>query len=120
VRGFLESQVIPASTGGRQFHARVAANVLAIVARELRDEDAFLRSEWRRLARLVDEPSDREPPADGGALRAAVAALNAALAARIRSGDADREPERTAVVAHLRATVADKLRIANPAYLEAG
>jgi hypothetical protein len=120
VRGFLENQVIPTSTGGRQFHARVAANVLAIVARELRDEDAFLRSEWRRLARLVDEPTDREPPADGGALRTAVAALNAALATRIRAGDADREPERTAVVAHLRATIADKLRIANPAYLEAG
>ena len=120
MRGFLERDVIPAATGGRQFHVRVAANVLAIVARELRDEDASLRAEWRRLTHLAGAPTDREPPPDGGALRADVTALNAALAARIRAGDADGEPERTAVVAHLRATIADKLRIANPAYLEAG
>src|SRR5262249_48838695 len=35
VREFLTGQVMPASTGQLAFHARVAANVLAIVAREL-------------------------------------------------------------------------------------
>jgi aminoglycoside phosphotransferase (APT) family kinase protein len=35
VRGFLTDQVMPASTGQLAFHARVAANVLGIVAREL-------------------------------------------------------------------------------------
>jgi hypothetical protein len=35
VRGFLTDQVMPATTGQLAFHARVAANVLAIVAREL-------------------------------------------------------------------------------------
>ncbi len=35
VRGFLTDQVMPATTGQVAFHARVAANVLGIVAREL-------------------------------------------------------------------------------------
>ncbi len=35
VRGFLTDQVMPATGGQLAFHARVAANVLAIVAREL-------------------------------------------------------------------------------------
>jgi aminoglycoside phosphotransferase (APT) family kinase protein len=35
VRGFLTDQVMPATTGQLAFHARVAANVLGIVAREL-------------------------------------------------------------------------------------
>jgi len=35
VREFLTAQVMPASTGQLAFHARVAANVLGIVAREL-------------------------------------------------------------------------------------
>jgi hypothetical protein len=35
VRGFLTDQVMPATTGQLAWHARVAANVLGIVAREL-------------------------------------------------------------------------------------
>ena len=35
VRGYLTDQVMPATEGQLAFHARVAANVLAIVAREL-------------------------------------------------------------------------------------
>ena len=35
VRGFLTDQVMPATTGQLAFHARVAANVLGIVAREI-------------------------------------------------------------------------------------
>jgi hypothetical protein len=35
VRGYLTDQVMPATSGQLAFHARVAANALAIVAREL-------------------------------------------------------------------------------------
>jgi uncharacterized protein DUF6285 len=35
VRGFLTDQVMPATTGQLAWHARVAANALVIVAREL-------------------------------------------------------------------------------------
>ena len=121
VRTFIEQQVVPALEGGRQFHARVAGNVLAIVARELTDGDTQLRGEWARLTELCvpanGVPTSTAPPVDAAVLHAAVGALNAELAARIRGGDADSVPFRTAVLAHLRATADEKLRIANPAYL---
>ena len=111
--------VVPALGGSVQFHARVAANVLAIVDRELRDADASLRAEWRRLVALDEnEAHDTAPPADHAALDSEVARLSARLAARIRAGEADRGPFRAAVLAHLRATIDEKLRIANPGYLE--
>jgi hypothetical protein len=115
VRGFLEQQVIPALDGTRQFHARVAANVLAIVGRELESGERALRDEWGRLVALLGvEPA--EAPQDATALAAAVRGLNADLAARIRAGDAEQEPWRTRVVAHLRVTADDRLAIANPRY----
>ena len=117
LRRFVEHDVVPNLSGGRQFHARVAANVLAIIGRELRDGDGFLRAEWRRLDALSGAPAGA-PPSDAAELRAAVVAMNEALAARIRAGDVDDEPARAAVVAHLRATIEEKLRIANPRYLE--
>ncbi|MGH7895508.1 MAG: DUF6285 domain-containing protein [Candidatus Binatia bacterium] len=120
VRQFVETQLVPALEGARQFHARVAANVLAIVGRELRDGDAQLGDEWQRLTTLTSRAAGGEPPAGAAALRTAVAELNAELAARVRAGDADGEPFRRAVLAHLHATVEEKLRIANPAYLEEG
>src|SRR5882724_32932 len=91
VRGFLEDDVIPTLEGRRRFHALVAANVLAIVGRELASEDAALVEEWRRLARLLGRPA-AEPPARLDALRAAVRAASEELAERIRRGDADAEP----------------------------
>ena len=115
VRAFLEEQVVPALDGTRQFHARVAANVLGIVGRELALGDEALRAEWRRLGALLGEPSS-DIPESGGALADAVRERNAALAARIRSGDADAEPLRAEVLAHLRATSAERLAIANPRY----
>jgi hypothetical protein len=115
VRGFLEQQVVPALDGTRQFHARVAANVLAIVGRELADGERALRDEWRRLVDLLDlQRSD--PPADGAALLAAVRDLNGELAARIRAGTADGDPWGARVVAHLKVTAAERLAIANPSY----
>lgn len=115
VRGFLEQQVVPALDGTRQFHARVAANVLAIVGRELADGERALGDEWRRLVALLDVEGE-EPPRDGTALLAAVRELNGELAARIRVGAADAEPWRASVVRHLRTTADDRLAIANPRY----
>lgn len=120
VRTFIESQVVSALEGTRQFHARVAANVLAIVGRELRDGDVQLRDEWQRLTALLGSAGGGEPPADAGALRVALATLGQELAARLRAGDADAGPWRAAVLAHLRATAEEKLRIANPDYLGEG
>jgi len=115
VRAFLEDDVVPALDGPRRFHARVAANVLAIVARELDGEDARLRTEWTALMTLLGRDAATAP---GGlpALRAAVREATEELAARIRRGDADAGPFRDAVRAHVRAVVQEKLRIANPRF----
>ncbi len=116
VRAFLETDVMPALDGRRRFHALVAANVLAIVERELGGEEAQLRAEWERLAALPGAAAGARP--DGlAALRADVRARTEALALRIRSGDADAEPLATSVRAHVRATVVEKLAVANPRYL---
>jgi hypothetical protein len=115
VRGFLEEQVVPALEGTRQFHARVAANVLAIVSRELASGETGLRTEWRRLVTLLDLPA-ADVPENGAVLVEAVRALNATLAGRIQAGEADAGSWRPPVVAHLRITSEDRLAIANPKY----
>jgi hypothetical protein len=112
VRLFLEDDVVPALDGPARFHARVAANVLAIVGRELRDEEPALVAEWTRLATLLGRAGD--PPHRLEALRAAVAELTEELCARIRRGDADAAPFREAVRAAVTASVAEKLAVANP------
>ena len=113
VRLFLEDDVVAALDGPARFHARVAANVLAIVGRELEGEESMLVAEWTRLATLLGRPSDT-PPARLSALRAAVAEMTDALCARIRRGDADASPFREAVRAAVAASVAEKLAVANP------
>lgn len=54
VRGFLTDDVMPNTTGRLSFHARVAANVLGIVERELAQvERARDGDDWASLARAV-------------------------------------------------------------------
>jgi len=116
VRGFLEKDAIDALEGTAKFHARVAANVLAIATRELELEPAQLVGEWRRLDALIGEAP---APSSAAELRAALIARTEELCARIRRGDADAEPFRAAVFAHVRATVREKLAVANPKLLAA-
>jgi hypothetical protein len=105
VRGFLTDEVVPVLDGQTAFHARVAAAVLGIVERELMLGPQADAAEHRRLQRLLG-PGDT----DDQDLRT----RNAELARRLRGGELD--GRRDEVVAHLRATVEDKLRIANPRY----
>jgi hypothetical protein len=112
VADFLTREVVSRLDGPGRYHARVAAHVVAIVAREIETEEAQLRGEWERLGRLLGDESSR--PDEREALRQAVAARTRELARRIRAGEADAGPWRDAVLAHLRATVADKLDVARP------
>jgi hypothetical protein len=112
VERFLQTDVVPALSGPRRYHARVAANVVAIVAREIETEADHLRGEWERLGRLLD--LDEARPGDREALRAGVGARTGALVQRIRAGEADAGRWRDEVLAHLRRTVADKLDVARP------
>lgn len=114
VRGFLEKDVVPALDGTAKFHARVAANVLAIAARELALEPGQVADEWARLdAMLGAAPL----PAEAADRRAALLQRTEALCARIRAGEADTGPFRDAVRAHVEATVREKLAVANPKLL---
>lgn len=111
VRHFLEHDVLPTLDGRRRFHTLVAANVLAIVERELASEEETLAAEWTRLAGLLDAGPR---PTSLAALRTAVRDLTRRLADEIRAGQRDDAP---AVRAHLRQTTLEKLRIANPRML---
>jgi hypothetical protein len=97
VREFLEADVVPATEGRLRFHARVAANVLAMVTRELALGPAQAAAHAERLSRLGVED-------------------DASLARAIRNGDLD---DRLAeVTASVRADVVDKLAVANPGYMD--
>ena len=117
VERFLRDDVVPATEGRRQFLARVAANAIGLVERELRGEAEHASREWAGLDRLLGtEPM----PGDRDGLAAAVRARNDVLCARIRAGAFDApSAARTALLAHVRATVRDKLLVTNRAYLEA-
>jgi hypothetical protein len=96
VHAFLSSDVLPVTEGRVQFHVRVAANVIAMVVRELTLGPEQATAHAARLARfgVADE---------------------AELAAAIRSGALD---DRMAEVrAAVRDSVADKLAVANPGYM---
>jgi hypothetical protein len=112
VEAFLEREVVPALAGPQQFHARVAATVVAMVAREIETEEAHLLGEWARLGDLLGAAAP--PPVPRNALRAGVLARSRSLVERIRAGEADAGPWRADVLAHLRRTVADKLEISRP------
>ncbi len=114
VERFLSQEIVPNSEGARRFHARVAANVLGIVRRELEREEEQLAAEWAGLDGLL-EPA--KPPEGRAALRKALDARTADLCERIRAGEADAGPFREAVISQLRRTVRDKLLVSNPGWL---
>lgn len=96
VRQFLEDEVMPATDGRLRFLARVAANAIAQIERELDLGPEVQRAHAERLARLGF-------------------ADDAQLCAAIRDGSLD--DRMTEVLAAVRADVVDKLRIANPRHL---
>jgi len=104
VREFLEHDVMAATTGRVQFHTRVAINALGMIERELTDGPAFMEAERARAAELLGHDRD-------------VRLLERELATRIRDGSLD--DRLGAVREHVRATVREKLLVANPGYLPA-
>jgi regulator of protease activity HflC (stomatin/prohibitin superfamily) len=113
---FIEADVIPALDGPKKFHARVAANVLAIVRRELEQEEAQWRAEWKRLDALLG--AAEPPPSERAAMGRRLRARTEELCERIRRGDADGGPWRAEVLAHVRQTVTEKLVVANPRFVQ--
>lgn len=95
VREFLQNEVMPGTEGRLQFHARVAANVLRTVERELATEDD---DEWAEAQ-----------------LGTVGAASEAALAGQIR--EAGSLSELGTVVDVLDALTRRRLQASNPEYL---
>jgi len=112
----LEQQVIPSIVEPRlRFQTLVAANVLAIVERELATGEAHLAAAWQRAAELQGDAGDQP---SGAALHAAIATQSRQLCADIRAGVYDDGPQRQALLAHLRRTAEEELLVANPRFLE--
>ena len=113
---FVESELVPAVQGARQFQARVVANVMRIVAREIKMEDSLVRNEVKALALLLGRDKPHLHSLDD--LHKAAASMGEDLTAKIRAGEADDGDWRREVLAVVRQSVEDKLRIANPRYLD--
>ena len=101
VREFLERRALPELEGHTAFHARVAANALAIVERQLRLGPEAETAELLRLRALLGR--------DGS-----LAELNRELCARIRSGEIGLATP--GLAEHLRATTLAKLAVDQPRY----
>ncbi len=101
VRDFLQNVAMPQLNGRAAFHARVAANALGIVQRELEIAPNANAQELDRLRQLVG--------ADG-----TLEELNRELCSRIRAGDMG--PGTPGMTEHLRATTLTKLGIDQPKY----
>lgn len=101
VRDFIEKRAMPELKGHTAFHARVAANALGIVARELSLGPKVLGEEHERLKKLLGRDGTLDE-------------LNRELCRRIREGSMGlNTPD---LAAHLEQTVRDKVAIDQPNY----
>ena len=104
VAGFLRDDALPALAGRNAYLARVAANTLDIVARELDLAPAANAAERARLLALLG--ADQSPDT--------LEALNAELCTRLRDGAVDACTP--GVLAHLWATTLAALAVDQPGY----
>lgn len=119
IRDLLEQEILAGLSDPRlKYRTLIAINVLRMLEREVPDEEARLRAELGALEELLGF-SPAEPPGDPARLRRRVLEVNRELCERIRRGLADADPWRGRVLAHVRSAVEEKLRINNPARLDA-
>lgn len=101
VEEFLREKVMPATEGQVSFHARVAANVVGAVRREIAQSPQIEVDQRARLLALLKHDGSLED-------------LNRELCAQIRSGEWDLSDK--ALLAHLRAVAVESLGVDNPRY----
>lgn len=101
VRDFLEQRAMPELKGHTAFHARVAANALSIVVRELEQGGVSAGAEQARLSALLGHDGE-------------LMTLNRELCAAIRGGKLGLDTP--GMVEHLTATTRDKVAIDQPNY----
>ncbi len=98
---FIEKRVIPKLDKHTAFHARVAANVLGILRRELAQGPGLDAEEYERLRNLLGR-------------QGSLVELNEELCRKIRSGEMDSRNE--ALMEHLFLTTMGKVSIDQPTY----
>ena len=98
---FIEERAAPNLKDRDAFLCRVAVNALAAVKREIEQGPAAETAAVERLRVLLGRDGD-------------FATLNAALCDRIEAGTID--PLEPAVLAHLKASIIDQVRIDQPQY----
>ena len=101
VRDFLEQKAMPELKGHTAFHARVAANALSIVARELELGPQSAKDEIERLRKLLGHDGTLED-------------LNRELCKRIRDGAFTLDTP--GLAEHLTVTTREKVAIDQPNY----
>ena len=101
VRAFIEQRAMPELKGHTAFHARVAANALGIVSRELKLGPAAASDERMRLSALLGHDGSIED-------------LNRELCRQIRDGAIGLETK--GLKEHLDLTTRDKVAIDQPTY----
>ncbi len=114
---FVEREIVPITQGQKQFQSRVVANVMRIVAREIEIGEPLLRAEVDALATLLGAQKPHLHTTSD--VLAAARKFNEELSVKIRAGEADSGEFRDKVMKVVRQIVEDKLKIANPRYLEA-
>jgi hypothetical protein len=113
VAEYLFAELRPEVPREQRFKLLVAANVCAVVSRELRAGEAPLREDLALFESLMG----REPgaaPSDSDALRRAVREAERELAARLRAGRLDDRLDQLSE--RLRDHVRRKLQVARPDY----
>ncbi|REJ84708.1 MAG: phosphotransferase family protein [Acidobacteria bacterium] len=108
--GYLRGEVMPASSGRAGFLARVAANALDVVRRDLLIGPEHRRRERLRLVELLGAAGEAGPGGD----EADLAGLRTRLCTALREGRIDLTDE--ALRRHLRTTVVNQLAIDQPRY----
>jgi hypothetical protein len=101
VRDFIEQRAMPELKGHTAFHARVAANALSIVKRELETGGPSAIAERERLMALLNQ--------DGSLME-----LNRELCRRLREGAINLDSP--GLAEHLALTTRDKVSIDQPNY----
>ncbi len=101
VEEFLRDKIMPAVSGHLNFHARVAANVIASVRREIAQSPEIEADQRERLTALLGH--------DG-----ALQDLNRELCEDIRGGKASLDDP--ALLEHLRRVAVENLGVDNPKY----
>lgn len=117
VQSFLDEEIVPATKGRKQFLARVAANCVRMVDRELQLEGEQFERAWRGLDDLFGPEA---APADRIGQAEAVTGRIGLLCAQIREGLHDEGSEHyDRTLEFVRARVRDKLEVSNPRLLAA-